>query len=223
MKDELVLIPGGRDVRGTLDFADCDASAAVVACPPHPRYGGSRSDSRIIAVSAALADRGVDCLRFDYGDWDEGRGERTDAERAVRWAVSRYDCVGLFGYSFGAGIALLAAAGASVSTGNGDDTTPSTEDAPPQTDDTTLAAVSVLAPLSHVGTDSEVTSALDAIDAPVQVVYGERDDTVDWQPVAERARALGHDVVGYPSDHFFVGQGGAVGEVVAAFLTSHLR
>jgi len=79
---ETVLIPGGRDVRATLDTAASDgggdatgngsrADAVVVACPPHPQQRGHRGDERLTAVSNALTDRGIDCLRFDYGDWDE--------------------------------------------------------------------------------------------------------------------------------------------------------
>jgi len=75
---DTVLIPGGRDVRATLDTAASDGSradAVVVACPPHPQQRGHRGDERLAAVSEAPADRGIDCLRFDYGDWDEGYGE----------------------------------------------------------------------------------------------------------------------------------------------------
>lgn len=118
---ETVLIPGGRDVRATLDTAASDgggdatgngsrADAVVVACPPHPQQRGHRGDERLTAVSNALTDRGIDCLRFDYGDWDEGYGESTDADNTVGWAVERYERVGLFGFSFGGTVALVTAA-----------------------------------------------------------------------------------------------------------------
>ena len=118
---DTVLIPGGRDVRATRDTAASDgaggesdeaerAESVVVACPPHPQQRGHRGDERLLAASDALTDRGVDCLRFDYGDWDEGYGETTDADAAVGWARDRYDRVGLFGFSFGGTVALVAAA-----------------------------------------------------------------------------------------------------------------
>ncbi|MFB6303693.1 MAG: alpha/beta hydrolase, partial [Haloferacaceae archaeon] len=66
---EPVLVPGGRDVRATLDRTG-DADAAVVACPPHPQHGGHRGDERLVAVAERLTDAGVDCLRIDYGPWD---------------------------------------------------------------------------------------------------------------------------------------------------------
>ena len=116
---DTVLIPGGRDVRATLDIAASDGTrsdAVVVACPPHPRHGGHRGDERLVAVGDALAARGIDCLRFDYGAYDEGYGECTDADNAIGWALKRYDRVGIFGYSFGGTVALVTAASAAWST-----------------------------------------------------------------------------------------------------------
>ncbi|MFY4811659.1 alpha/beta hydrolase [Haloarcula sp. AONF1] len=192
-------IPGGRDVAASLARPESDA--IVVACPPHPQYGGKRSDTRLQAVSDVLAPD-VGCLRFDYGAWDEGRGERADAENALTWADERYGAVGLFGYSFGAAVALCAAAEAD-------------SDAGP-------AVLSVLAPPASLTEHLDGTAALDAIDCPVQVVIGERDDTVDWEPVVDRATELGQAVERLPADHHFVGQSGRVGETVGPFLRDHL-
>jgi len=191
---EPVPLPGGRDSLGTLDRPDTDA--VVVACPPHPQHGGSRSDQRLRAVSDALAPD-IGCLRFDYGPWDEGRGERLDAENALRWAGERYDSVGLFGYSFGAAVALCATAEVDR------------ERAP--------NALSGLAPPATLVDEGDVVDAVDAVDCPVQVVYGERDTTVDWEPVVGRAREGGHVVHAIPGDHHIVGQAGTVADVVADF------
>jgi alpha/beta superfamily hydrolase len=214
-----VVLPGARDVRATLDSADepADGDAVIVACPPHPQHGGSRFDSRLTAVSDALCERGVDCLRFDYGSWDEGCGERLDTRNALRWATDRYDAVGLFGYSFGATTALLAAGEASAT-------------AAPKTPN----AVSVLAPDrgdfdtdcdtdTDRNVDRDAVSALDRIGCSVQIVYGERDTTVEWEPVAERARERRFAVKAMPADHFFVGQTANVGTRVTAFLVEHLH
>ena len=180
-----VVIPGRREVVGRLDSPDADG--VVVACQPHPQHGGSRSDQRLRAVSDALAPD-VACLRFDYGGWDEGEGETTDAERAIAWAADRFEWVGLFGYSFGGGVALRAAGRA----------------------DTTLAACAVLAPAADA-------AAVDAITCPLQVVVGERDATVDWAPVADRASNLSQSVVSLPTGHGFAGHVGRVGTAVADF------
>ena len=192
---DTVVVPGGRDVRATLDAPA--APACLVACPPHPQMGGSRSDQRLRAVSDALAPE-VACLRFDYGPWDEGTGERTDAERAVAWARERYDRVGLFGFSFGGAVALLAAA------------------------ETDPGCTSALAPTARLPAGLDAAAALDRITGPVQVVYGERDDAADWEPVVERARGLDCEVAALSADHFFVGQAGKAADRVAAFCHAHL-
>ncbi|MWG35071.1 alpha/beta hydrolase [Halomarina oriensis] len=193
---DAIVVPHARDVRATLDGAD--AETCVVACPPHPQMGGSRSDARLTALGETLAPD-VDCLRFDYGAWDGGRGERTDVHAALDWADERYDRVGLFGFSFGGCLALVVGSEREA-----------------------LACVSSLAPAARISEDVDAVAALDAIDAPTQVVYGERDSTAEWEPVVERARALGLDVEGFSGDHFFIGQEAKVAGRCAEFLADHL-
>jgi alpha/beta superfamily hydrolase len=220
MNSEDLPIPGVRDVRATLDAPDSadartnaglaaspldetetrSASQIVVACPPHPQHRGHRGDKRLTVVSEALAESRVACLRFDYGDWDEGYGEREDARNALRWARDRYDRVGVFGFSFGGAVATLAAA---------------TID--PQPD-----AVSLLAPASRLAADLDAAAALGDVAGPVQVVYGTRDDTADWKPLVERTGELGHETVGMSADHFFVGQHEKVADAVSEFLVREI-
>ena len=189
-------MPGARRVEATLDEPEGDATACVVACPPHPQYRGHRGDARLEAVAEHLADAGVACLRFDYGDWDEGLGEREDARNALRWADERYDTVGVFGFSFGGAIAALAAA----------------------TTEVDLCAVSLLAPAAELPAGLDAAAALGDVRAPVQVVYATRDDTAGWAPVVEAARDLDCDVVELDSDHFFVGMLDTVAGTVGPFL-----
>ena len=209
---ERVPIPGGRDVRASLDGADTGdeasdaptpaddpgANTVVVACPPHPQHGGHRGDERLTAVSDALSAAGIDCLRFDYGAWDEGYGETTDADNAVRWALDRYDRVGLFGFSFGGCVALVTAA-----------TRPE------------LAGVCALAPTAELNPDVDAVESLSTIadtGLPARIVYATRDTTAEWRPVVERAETLGIETVAIESDHFFVGRT----ETVAADVTDFL-
>ena len=198
---DTVLVPGGRDVRATLDTAASDgtrADAVVVACPPHPQQRGHRGDERLLAVSDALDEHGVDCLRFDYGAWDEGYGETTDADAAVGWALERYDRVGLFGFSFGGCVALVAAASR------------------PE-----LAAVCALAPTARLNPDTDAVAALDRLadrGPPACVIYATRDTTAEWEPVVERAEALGVETVALAADHFFVGRADEAAARVVAFL-----
>jgi alpha/beta superfamily hydrolase len=196
MADEIRLA-GDREVRATVDTPDADA--CVVACPPHPRMGGSRSDARLRAVGEALGAEGIACLRFDYGPWDEGDGEQRDVHSALAYAREHFARVGLFGYSFGAGVALLAAA-----------------EAEPQP-----APVAVLAPPASIGSFDTVPT-IDEIDAPLTVVYGERDTTVDWEPVVERARERGVPIEAISGDHFFVGQVDPAASAVVSCLAAGL-
>ncbi|ELY98627.1 alpha/beta hydrolase [Natrialba asiatica] len=210
-----VLVPGGRDVRATLTEPDAETDAIVVACPPHPQQGGSRTDSRLVAVADRLRENGVACLRFDYGEWDEGYGEREDACNAIRWATERYDRVGLFGFSFGASLSLLAPAD------------------PDLVVESPVAAVAALAPTARLAADLDAVRALESLDCPVRIVVGERDTTADWKPVVERAAELGDEnenenenefeVVTLSADHFFVGQTDTVAETIGPFLESALR
>ena len=203
---DTVLIPGGRDVRATLDIAASDGTrsdAVVVACPPHPRHGGHRGDERLVAVGDALAARGIDCLRFDYGAYDEGYGECTDADNAVGWALKRYDRIGIFGYSFGGTVALVTAASR------------------PE-----LGGVCALAPTDRLASEVDAVAALDDLAArtvSVLVVYATRDSTADWEPVVERARELDLEVLAVDADHFLVGRAGDAAEPVAEAFGRWLR
>jgi hypothetical protein len=195
-----VLVHGGRDVRATLDGDTGDA--CVVACPPHPQHRGSRSDERLRAVSRALVDAGVDCLRIDYGPWAEGVGEVTDAINAVSHAHDElgYGRVGLFGYSFGGAVSLLAATECAAD----------------------VRAVSVVAPADRLSSELDAVAAVKTLSIPLQVVAGRRDTTVEWERVAAAAREQGGDVVELPADHFFVGQAGTVADRVGPFLVDAL-
>jgi alpha/beta superfamily hydrolase len=192
---ESVIIPSDRDVRGRLDAPDSDR--CVVACPPHPQMGGSRTDRRLRAVSDALD---CACLRFDYGSWENGYGELADTRNAYAWAWDEYDSVSLFGYSFGGCLALVAAARESVA------------GTPP-------ATVVALSPAARLADDIDAVAAVADIDCPLGIVYGERDTTVDADAVAERVREYGGRVVTLSADHHFVSQTQMAGEQVASLLS----
>jgi len=189
-------IPGPRDVRATRDGPE-DTDTLVVACPPHPQMGGSRTDSRLTAISDALADYDIATLRFDYGPWDDGHGEVRDAVAACEWGHERYNRVGLFGYSFGGGVALLA------------------------TLETSPLAVSVLAPHADVG-ERDAADAVAGARCPLQVIYGERDESAEWERIVKAAREQGATVESIAADHFFVGQRTRAAETVADWLSTLL-
>lgn len=196
MRQETVLVPGGRSIEATLDEPDDDASVCVVACPPHPQYGGHRGDRRLTAIGEYLAAHGVATLRFDYGAWDRGIAEREDARNALRWAAERYDRVGIVGFSFGGAMAALAAA----------------------TTEVDLCGVVLLAPAAQVNEDVAPSDLFDDIHAPLRLVYGTRDTTAEWKPFYRAAEDRDVSVVSMDADHFFVGQSGKVAAAVGEFL-----
>jgi hypothetical protein len=195
MRSESVVIPSDRDVRGTVDKPDRDR--CVVACPPHPQMGGNRNDPRLQAVSDALE---CACLRFDYGPWDAGYGELADTRDAYAWARESYDRVSLFGYSFGGCLALVAAASESAAGG------------PPET-------VVALSPAAELTPEIDAVAAIEDIDCPMAVVYGERDTTVDAKEVADQVGEYGGRVAVLSADHHFVGQTQMVAERVVELLS----
>lgn len=193
---DLVIIPGRRSLEADLDRAE-DPAGLIVACPPHPSFGGSRTDRRLRAVSDGLVEAGIDCLRFDYGPWDGGPGERDDTVDAIAWGAEYYDRIGVFGYSFGGSMAILGGATTGVP----------------------LVGVSALAPSVRLARESDlhVVSAFESLPCDVQVIYGERDQTVEWRPIIDVAKDRGCELVAMSADHFFVGQGEAIANAVVAF------
>lgn len=90
-------------------------SGVVVACHPHPLYGGSMHANVVDALFRALPALGVAVLRFNFrgagssgGTHDGGRGERLDVEAALASARERWpdSPILLAGYSFGADVSL---------------------------------------------------------------------------------------------------------------------
>src|SRR5437870_13908701 len=100
------LAAGGRDI-------------GVVLCHPHPLHGGNMYSNVISAVAEALWQHDVTTLRFNFrgtgaseGTHGGGDAEGADVAAAVTYLL---DCqpvpqVVVLGYSFGAGVGLLAGA-----------------------------------------------------------------------------------------------------------------
>jgi alpha/beta superfamily hydrolase len=90
-----------------------------VVCHPHPLFGGTMHNKVVHTVARALRAGGATTLRFNFrgvgasaGVHDGGAGETEDALAAVGWARERWPGVPLVlgGFSFGAAIAIRAAA-----------------------------------------------------------------------------------------------------------------
>lgn len=190
---EEVLIPGpaGR-LEALLEEggpADGPQRAALVL-HPHPQHEGTMHNKVVHMLSRSLNRLGVATLRFNFrgvgaseGAYDEGRGETEDALAAAAWLQERYPGAELWlgGFSFGAGIALKAAADLPV-----------------------RQLISVAPPVERLDLD-----AIGVPDCPWLIVQGEDDEIVDADGVVDWVNRLppGPRLVLLPeTGHFFHGK-----------------
>lgn len=186
-------IPEGK-VRRTLK---------VVVCHPHPVFGGSMDNMVVQRICEAVAERGVEALRFNFrgvgasgGFHNGGVGEVEDVLAAVRHLRNGKKTVkvGLSGYSFGASMAVLAA----------------------KKDKTIERVATVALPLRLIDVGPPPTKR------PMMLLIAGRSDLV--APISElevyakcsRGSAKLEPISG--ADHFFGGKMQMVGRLVADFL-----
>ena len=91
----------------------------AVVCHPHPLFGGTLHNKVVHTLARTLRERGAVTLRFNFrgvgaseGVHDGGAGETEDALAVLAWACARWPAAPrlLAGFSFGAAIAIRAAA-----------------------------------------------------------------------------------------------------------------
>ena len=113
--------PAGRLEALIEEPADLPLRYAAVVCHPHPLFGGTLHNKVVHTLARALRSGGAATLRFNFrgvgaseGRHDEGVGETADTLAAVAWARARWPSAGLLlaGFSFGAAVAIRAAAAA---------------------------------------------------------------------------------------------------------------
>jgi alpha/beta superfamily hydrolase len=103
--------------------ADSEPHGTVVVCHPHPQHGGTMHNKVTHTLARTFVRLGFVTLRFNFrgteaseGTYDNGIGELDDALAALAWIHDR--CPDgpqwLAGFSFGAAIAVRAAATARV-------------------------------------------------------------------------------------------------------------
>lgn len=106
---EAVLTPAEAPARDVL----------AIVCHPLPTEGGTMHNKVVTMTARALRESGVTTLRFNFrgvggseGTFDAGRGELDDLRAVAAWARARCPdhALWLAGFSFGAWIALRAAA-----------------------------------------------------------------------------------------------------------------
>jgi uncharacterized protein len=115
-----------EDPRVPAASAECAASAPpapvpgfAVVCHPHPLHGGTLQNKVVHTLARVFIELGLPTLRFNFrgvgaseGRYDSGRGETEDALAVIAFGRQRWPdaAVSLAGFSFGAMVALRAAA-----------------------------------------------------------------------------------------------------------------
>jgi uncharacterized protein len=108
----------GVSIEGELRRPESDARSAAVICHPHPRRGGSKDHPLLWAIRNELARRGFVVLSFNFRGVMNSGGTYGGGRAEVRDVAAAIDRVGrevagpplLVGWSFGASVALRAAA-----------------------------------------------------------------------------------------------------------------
>jgi len=104
--------------------AQGDSVATAVILHPHPLYGGTMHNKVVHTLARAFSELGVASVRFNFrgvggsaGVFANGDGETEDALAVIAWLRKQRPGipVWLAGFSFGATVALRAAAPAQVS------------------------------------------------------------------------------------------------------------
>lgn len=95
----------------------------AVICHPHPQHGGTMHNKVAHTLARAFVRSGFEALRFNFrgteeseGSFDNGVGELDDVLAAVHWLSDRHPDlpIWLAGFSFGAAMAVKAAAAEAV-------------------------------------------------------------------------------------------------------------
>lgn len=90
-----------------------------VVCHPHPLYGGTLDNKVVYTLARAFEELALPTIRFNFrgvgtseGVYDDGRGESEDALAVIDYGRKRWPAASLWmaGFSFGAAVALRAAA-----------------------------------------------------------------------------------------------------------------
>ncbi len=181
----------------------------VVVCHPHPLYGGDMDNLVVTTVCSELEKRGIASLRFNFrgvgrsqGDYDEGIGETDDLRAAVSFLAGSDgitpECIGVAGYSFGATVAMDAAA----------------------TDERVKAQAAISIPL--IG---EEPSPPTDLSGPSLLIAGNRDQFAPVERLEKLAGGMTGPAecrIVEGADHFWGPLLGEMGEAVGEFFSKHL-
>jgi uncharacterized protein len=121
-EDRPVTFPSGPlTLEGIFHLPGETPAPGIIVCHPHPMYGGDMHNNVVSAICDVAVENGIAALRFNFrgagaseGKYDNGVGERDDVRAALSYlqALPEIDAerTALAGYSFGAAVAVHAAA-----------------------------------------------------------------------------------------------------------------
>jgi alpha/beta superfamily hydrolase len=171
------------------------ATAGVVVCHPHPRFGGNRFNPVVDAVFRAAEHTGFATIRFDFrAEHGGGATERLDVVAALDELARHVSgSLAVVGYSFGAAVAIAT------------------------TDDRIAALVAIAPPLTMMPAA--------APHAPTLVLAPRHDQFTDVETVLEAVDDWPDATVEIieSADHFLAGHTSAVADRAVAHLTRVLR
>ena len=174
----------------------------AVVCHPHPQHGGTMHNKVAHTLARAFVRSSFEVLRFNFrgtenseGAFDNGVGELDDALTALHWLSDRHPDlpIWLAGFSFGAAIAVKAAAAEHVD-----------------------GLVSVAPAISRFAAGLQTQPQ-----CPWLVIQGDEDElvdideTVEWFDSLEPGPAL---LVMPGGEHFFHGRLSELREIVMEFV-----
>lgn len=183
-----------------------EAGATAVICHPHPLYGGTLHNKVVHTLARAFVELGLRSVRFNFrgvgqsaGKFANGDGETDDLLAVIEWVrVHRpQDRIWLAGFSFGAYVALRAAARAQV------------------------AGLVTVAPAVHLYD----FAALQLPTCPWLLIQGEADEVVPVERVRAwlAGIAVRPEVLFVPGvGHFFHQRLNEVSGALRAFVPAHL-
>ena len=182
--------------------AEGDPVGSVVVCHPHPQHGGTMHNKVAHTLARAFLRLGFSALRFNFrgtenseGSYDNGDGELDDALAAMHWMRERdpLSPFWLAGFSFGAAIAVKAAARSDID-----------------------GLISVAPAISRFATGLKTQPA-----CPWLIVQGDRDELIDIGETVEWVDGLepGPELLIVPEgEHFFHGRLVELRDAVSEFV-----
>ena len=203
----------GVSLEGEIRLPEGEARASAVILHPHPQYGGSKDHPILWNVRNDLARRGLAVLSFNFrgvmgseGSYTAGIKELEDAGAAIDRVRQESDGpTFLVGWSFGANVALRAAAG----------------------DPRVRALALIGVPLGEAGASLQPLpdhGDLGKLSIPILFLVGEADQFCPVPEVRNLARRLPDaEIAIFPNtDHFFFRHEREVAERIGTFAEGKL-